>query len=192
AQVAGLRIGDHEMGGWRFYHWDLLKRDSIENRDQCEQLLRTVSDQEGRFRFEKVKRHTPWLELYYTGEKTLAQRYSNLRDVDEAKLQELELVAQRPSEMIVKVNQAAYPKAAQIYLAADNYSHGVNAIQLPYSYEYRQLAESNRFDFLPAGEYRVSLMSANRSVGNGGFTSDTLASKTVRIEQGQRLEISFD
>lgn len=190
-QLALPGIPQQRMGGWQYYHWDLLKRDDIENRDQCEQFLRAVSDRDGKFRFEKVKRDTPFLELYYTGEGIFAQRYSNLRDRTEAELQELVFVADRPSELRILVDRTANPQAATINVAAEDWLTGINAIKLPYSYQYRDIAETNDFANLPAGTYTISLMSENRPTGDGGFTSRTLTSKSITLEPGKKIEISF-
>ena len=89
--------------GWRFYHWDLLSRDDIENRDKCVQLLKTASDSDGNFRFDGVKKGTPWMELFYFGKGLMSQRYNNLRSRDENELTQLKFTAQQPSRLIVRV-----------------------------------------------------------------------------------------
>ena len=179
------------MGGWNFYHWGLLSADQIEGRDQCEQLLKTVSDAQGLFRFVGVKRDAPWLELFYFGDGIFAQRYSNLRDRDDRELEQLELPAARPAQLTVRIDRELHAGAERLSLQAEDYSRGENAIMLPFASEDQAIKAVNVFERLPAGSYRLSLQAKPEPTGDGGFLVKSLAEKAVVIEEGKALELEF-
>ncbi len=179
------------MGGWNFYHWGLLSADQIEGRDQCEQLLKTVSDAQGHFRFVGVKRDAPWLELFYFGDGIFAQRYSNLRDRDDRELERLELPAARPAQLTVRIDRELHPGGERLSLQAEDYSRGENAILLPFASEDQDIKAVNVFERLPAGSYRLSLQAKPEPTADGAFLVKSLAEKPVVIEAGQTLELEF-
>lgn len=179
------------MGGWNFYHWGLLSRDDIEGRDQCEQLLKTVSDANGRFRITGVKRDAPWLELFYFGDGIFAQRYSNLRDRDDRELERLELIAALPAQLTVRIDRERHAGAERLSLQAEGHINGQNAIELPFASEEQKVEAVNVFERLPAGSYKLLLQAKPEPTGDGGFLVKALAEKAVVIEAGRTQELEF-
>ncbi len=111
-----------------------ISRDDIEGRDQCEQLLKTVSDANGRFRITGVKRDAPWLELFYFGDGIFAQRDSNLRDRDDRELERLELIAALPAQLTVRIDRERHAGAERLSLQAEGHINGQNAITRMHSH----------------------------------------------------------
>ena len=181
--------------GWRFYHWGLLSGDDIENRDKCVQLLKTASDSDGKFRFDGVKKGTPWMELFYFGNGLMSQRYNNLRSRDENELTQLKFTAQQPSRLIVRVDRGKYPEAYSVTLAAEDYTRGPNAVKLAFSRQNVNLEDHNQpttFSHLPSGDYVVRINKKPILSDNGGYMVMSLASQKVRVPEGEQLAIGFE
>lgn len=185
------------MTGWRFYHWDLLRRDDLENRDQCKQYLKTVSDANGRFEFKGVSRLAPWLEVFYTGKDLMSQRYSNLRDYDDSELLDLELTAERPATVTVTLLSFDPDEIGAVRLQADDYSRGVNTTKLAYSYESISPEPGQRsivFRNLPSGAYSVAVTAKpveRRENGTRMQSIKTLKLKPLTVEEGAEATVEF-
>jgi hypothetical protein len=181
--------------GWRFYHWGLLSRDDIENRDRCIQYLKSVSDSEGKFEFTGVKKGTPWMELYYFGDKQMSQRYSNLRSRPAEALQQLVLQAEKPSTVHVAVDFKRYPSADSVTLEAEDYTRGPNAVRLAYSSESKTLPADDpkaSFEMLPAGRYMIRLSEKPvPTERGGGYRVKSLTSKPIVITEDSELHVAF-
>ncbi len=168
-----------------------ISRDDIEGRDQCEQLLKTVSDANGRFRITGVKRDAPWLELFYFGDGIFAQRDSNLRDRDDRELERLELIAALPAQLTVRIDCERHAGAERLSLQAEGHINGQNAIELPFASEEQKVEAVNVFERLPAGSHKLLLQAKPESTGDGGFLVKALAEKAVVIEAGRTQELEF-
>ena len=136
--------GRNTVSGWKSYHWNLITSDYVDGSDKCVQLLKAVSDQEGRFVFEPVKKGTPWLELLYFGDGLMSQRYWNLRKKSDDELRNLVLTAARPGTLEVKLNREAYPNVKQIVLQASNAYNGPSTLLMPFGYQTESFSEKHK------------------------------------------------
>ena len=185
---------NYEMRGWKFYHWDLLEGDDIENRDQCLQVLKTVSDKNGRFDFPRVKREGPWVEIFYFGDDVMSQRYSNVRERQD--LEKLVLKATKPGSLLVKFDGSEYPSGL-IGLSAENYVNGPNAVDMAFGSKYVEFKDgqdSVEIPNLPHGAYHVSLSARPMHAGHdrNHFVNAKHQSQTVVIpNDGQQVVVEF-
>jgi hypothetical protein len=186
-------MGNGRMQGWRFYHWGLLRRDDIENRDQCLQVLKTTSDVDGRFEFTGVRKETPWLELFYFGTNLMSQRYSNLRDFSDLELTDLVVQAEAPASLTVDLDLDEWPEAASITLRATDYINGPNAVNLAFDSETQKLAEATPVVFrnLPSGNYILQLQKKPVSAGNGLSRIQSVHQQAITIEPGRAHELEL-
>ena len=188
------RAPNYEMRGWEAYHWDLISSNHFEDRFECSQLLNTVSDQDGRFEFERVKREGPWVEIFYFGDDVMSQRYSNIRE--RTNLENLVLKAKEPSTLLVKFNGSEYPSGL-IGLSGDNYVNGPNAVDLAFGSKYIEFKDgidSVEIPNLPAGTYQVSLSARPLHVGHDhrAYESARIQSQQVVIPEGQKVTVEFE
>ncbi len=187
--------GGGQMEGWRFYHWDLLSRDDIENRDKCVQLLKAVSDENGRFEFPNVKRFTPWMELFYFGRDLMPQRYSNLRNYTDESLANLKPIAEHPASLVVKLVGDRGKEAHSIGISGEEYISGPNSVALAFGSESKELDESRVAEFsnLPSGTYQISVTAKPTPLsGTSGIVFPIIASKKISIVAGEKHEVNFD
>lgn len=186
-------MANRGMQGWRYYHWGLLSRDSIENRDQCLQLLKTASDAEGRFEFKGVRKETPWLELYYSRPNLMPQRYSNMRTFSELELTDLVVPAEAPASLTIDLDLDDWPTADSVSLQAEDYVNGQNAVNLAFESESKKLADGTPivFSHLPSGTYSVLLQAKPVPLGNGGYRVSAVHQQTITIESGRSHDIEL-
>lgn len=180
--------------GWRVYNWSSLVRGSIERRTKCVQLLKSVSDANGRFEFSNVKKGPPWMELFYFREGLMSQRHSNLRTQTPEKLKQLRFKAERPSSLRVIVDYSKYPSAHEVTLEAENSYQRPNAVKLAFGRETKTLTADQtevKFSNLPSGTYVVQFGEKPVSVGGGGFSVQGIASKPVVIAEGDQVQIGL-
>ncbi|WDQ18712.1 MSCRAMM family protein [Rhodopirellula sp. P2] len=182
------------MQGWRYYHWGLLRRDDIENRDQCLQLLKTASDANGRFEFTGVRKETPWLELFYFGPDLMPQRYSNMRTFSDFELTDLVVQAEAPASLTVDLDLEEWPEADSVSLRATDYTNGPNAVDLAFDSETQKLAQGTPVVFrnLPSGSYSVQLQASPVPIGNGGARIRALHQQTITIEPGRAHDLNLN
>ncbi len=185
--------GQQQMSGWSFYHWDLLRRDDIENRDKCVQLLKTVSDGDGRFEFKAVKKDTPWMELFYFGENLMSQRYSNLREFSDADLADLTAQAEKPASITIDIDRKRFANAHTVSVEAADYITGMNAIKLAFSSDSKEISDDGAitFDNLPAGNYTVRLSEKPQPSADGFIMVKGIMHKDVTVEIGDDHVVSF-
>lgn len=181
------------MQGWRYYHWGLLRRDNIENRDQCLQLLKTSSDAEGRFEFKGVRKETPWLELFYSGPNLMPQRYSNMRIFSDLELTDLVIPAEAPASLTIDLDLDDWPTADSVTLEAENYVSGQNAVDLAFESESKKLADGTPivFSHLPSGTYSVLVQAKPVPLGNGGYRVQSIYHQAITIEPGRSHDIEL-
>lgn len=180
------------MLGWRFYHWGLLSRDDIENRDQCLQLLKTTSDAEGRFEFTGVKRDAPWVELFYFGNHLMPQRYSNMRSFTEVELADLVVQAEPPATLAIELDPNDWPSVDNVQLEAQNYFNGPNAVELAFASESQSIGDGPiTFRNLPSGTYTLTLTAKPVPQGNGMFRVASIHQQSIKIEAGKEHELEW-
>lgn len=195
--TTGRRNSSRSESSWRAYHWDLLQRDSIGRFDQCLQFLKTVSDPEGRFRFEAVKKDAPWLELYYYGEDVLNQRFSNLRDRTDDELESLKFVSEEASTVIVTLDGIDRTTAGGVSLQAGDWTRGSSSIATAFSTSRVDLEKEQQvvtFENIPSGSYRVSVTAkpeVRRDRGTMTMQIRSLKSVSVNVTQGSTETVEF-
>ncbi|KLU04428.1 hypothetical protein RISK_003482 [Rhodopirellula islandica] len=186
-------MGNGRMQGWRFYHWGLLRRDDIENRDQCLQFFKATSDADGRFEFTGVRKETPWLELFYFGTNLMPQRYSNLRDFSDLELTDLVVQAEAPASLTIDLDLNDWPTADSVTLQAKDYINGQNAVDLAFESESKKLVDGPPIVFsdLPSGTYSVLLQAKPVPLGNGGYRVQSVHQQAITIESGRSHDIEL-
>ncbi|MEO1619148.1 MAG: M56 family metallopeptidase, partial [Planctomycetota bacterium] len=178
--------------GWSRYAMDAITRDQIRSQTDCIEDLRTTTDAAGRFRFDQVKKDTPWTEVLVIGEQIVPWRSGNLRRIDASPISPLDIQLERGATITVHIDPALLSEAYSVNLQPGTGPFPTAQRSALSQRSQRVRASPITFENIPSGEVKISVMAFPKKDEKYGFMSmKTHSSKVVMVEEGKDLRVSF-
>ncbi|PHS15988.1 MAG: hypothetical protein COA78_04330 [Blastopirellula sp.] len=186
--VANGRSNDQMRSPLRWemlpYRWYEIQRDQIQRMAEVKQFLSVVSDENGKFQFDRVfpSKH---IDLAYWGDGVSQGQLSQLENMTEHERSEIKLIIVTPGRLVGKIDREIYPTVKMITLYGSGYQTSFN----------NSIASSeNSFDLpnIPPGEYQLRLDAYERDSENSMiFRTRSVKELTVEIKSGETLELDL-
>ncbi len=170
----------------RLRNWYMIESGQVRNDAGCLQFLTTTTNQDGSFKFERVK-NGKWMEIIHTGGHTANGRQVLDDPQEDRNLKGLEIEAPFAGSVKVSVNREKHPKAYSVQVMAQD-------AFAPFGYTQMNLGEDGKdvvFDQLPPGKYAVSLQEKPIAKGNNMFEVKSLKSEKVDIFEKEEVGVEF-
>ena len=190
--VAGARLhlivceDGRDQATSRLRNWYMIESGQVRNDAGCLQFATTTSNQDGSFKFERVKNGN-WMEIIYTGGHTANGRQVLVDPQEDRNLIGLEIKAAFAGSVKVTVDREKHPKAYSVSATAqDPFA--------PFGYTEKKLNEDGKdvvFDQLPPGKYSVSIQEKPIAIGNNGFEVKSLKAEVVYVLEKTEANVEF-
>lgn len=170
----------------RLRNWYMIESGQVRNDAGCLQFATTTSNQDGSFRFERIKNGN-WMEIIHTGGHTANGRQVLADPREDRNLKGLEIEAPFGGLVKVSVDREKHPKAYSVQVTAqDPFA--------PFGYTEKNLDEDGMdvvFDQLPPGKYNISIQEKPVAKGNNMFEVKSLKAELVTVFEKTEASVEF-
>ncbi len=176
--------------------WAMLQNGDVERDTECLQALKTISDDQGKFRFEHVKRESKSIEIYYVANGLPPQRFSGLQLYPELPETVFDLPFAFASTVQVILDFSRFPEAATVQLRANGDQFNGPIQPIAFDRDIKPIGPASggliTFEDVPAGDYQVTIFKAEKHVPIGnllGVTREPIANQKFTILPNQESYI---
>lgn len=165
------------------FNWTMIRLGQVQDQDSVLQFLVTVTDPQGRFRFEQV-RNAGDIELAYWGEGVSQARKAHLERLSAEALKKLTITTKTPGIVRGKIDRKAYPNVSNIMLSGNDEFFEASLSAKRDSYEIRNV---------PEGSYELQVyVPSARKDEYGRVDSSVIRRGRVAVQSGQAVTLNIE
>ncbi|MFO0939711.1 MAG: M56 family metallopeptidase [Pirellulales bacterium] len=167
---------------WTGYRWDMVERGQLKQDPKCVNYLRTVTNEKGEFVFPRVKK-AEWNELFIFGDNLVNCRFP----IETTSDQLLKLQMPKPATLKLNIDPSFWTNAHSVRISQSERDSSFGYKTIPID----PTKDSITVENLPQGSYSINIQGKPEPLGGGTFTTKTLKTLQVTVEEGETLDVDF-